>query len=127
MNAQPLIEADKAFNTMAQQQGVGDAFLAYSAEDPVLIRQGSMPLIGRSAFHDAFADGPGPALSWEPLRAEIAGSGDLGYTFGRYILREGGAIKAHGVYVSIWKKQADGSWKFVLDGAGTTPREVILP
>ena len=111
---------------MAQQQGVGDAFLAYSAEDPVPIRQGSMPLIGRSAFQEAFA-GPGPALSWEPLRAEIAGSGDLGYTFGRYILREGGAIKAHGVYVSIWKKQADGSWKFVLDGAGTTPREVILP
>jgi ketosteroid isomerase-like protein len=127
MNAQPLIEADEAFNTMAQQQGVGDAFLAYSAEDPVLIRQGSMPLIGRSAFHDAFAEGPGPALSWEPLRAEIAGSGDLGYTFGRYILRERGAIKAHGVYVSIWKKQADGSWKFVLDGGGTTPREVILP
>ena len=126
MNAQSLIEADKGFNTMAQQQGVGDAFLAYSAEDPVLIRQGSMPLIGRSAFQEAFA-GPGPALSWEPLRAEIAGSGDLGYTFGRYILREGGAIKAHGVYVSIWKKQADGSWKFVLDGAGTTPREVILP
>ena len=127
MNAQPLIEADKAFNTMAQQQGVGHAFLAYSAEDAVLIRQGSMPLIGRSAFHEAFATGPGPALSWEPLRAEIAGSGDLGYTFGRYILREGGAIRAHGVYVSIWKKQADGSWKFVLDGAGTTPREVILP
>jgi ketosteroid isomerase-like protein len=127
MNAQSLIEADEAFNAMAQQQGVGDAFLAFSAEDPVLIRQGSMPLIGRSAFHDAFAEGPGPALSWEPLRAEIAGSGDLGYTFGRYLLREGGAIKAHGVYVSIWKKQADGSWKFVLDGAGTTPQEVILP
>ena len=56
MNAQPLIEADKAFNTMAQQQGVGDAFLAYSAEDPVLIRQGSMPLIGRSAFQEGHKD-----------------------------------------------------------------------
>jgi ketosteroid isomerase-like protein len=102
------------------------AFIAYSADDPVLIRPGSMPLLGRSAFVEAFSKLTGSALSWEPLRAEIAASQDLGYTFGRYTLREGSEIKAHGVYVSIWKKQQDGSWKFVLDGGGTTPEQVTL-
>ncbi len=127
MSAQQLIDADKAFNAMAQREGTGRAFLAYSADDPVLIRPGSMPLLGRSAFVEAFSKPTGSALSWEPLRAEIAASQDLGYTFGRYTLREGGEIKAHGVYVSIWKKQQDGSWKFVLDGGGTTPEPVALP
>ncbi|QRM29450.1 DUF4440 domain-containing protein [Microvirga sp. VF16] len=127
MTAQQLIEVDLAFNAMAQREGTGKAFIAFAADAPVLIRPGSMPLLGRSAFVEAFSQVTGSALSWEPLTAEIAASQDLGYTFGRYRIREGGETKAHGVYVSIWKKQADGSWKFVLDGGGTTPQEVTLP
>ena len=127
MSAQQLIDADRAFNAMAQREGTGPAFIAYSADDPVLIRPGSMPLLGRSAFVEAFSEVAGSALSWEPLKAEIAASQDLGYTFGRYTLRDGDAIKAYGVYVSIWKKQQDGSWKFVLDGGGITPEQVALP
>ncbi len=127
MSIQQLIDTDKAFNAMAQREGTGPAFIAYSADDPVMIRPGSMPLLGRSAFVEAFSQVTGSALSWEPLRAEIAASQDLGYTFGRYTLREGGEIKGYGVYVSIWKKQPDGSWKFVLDGGGITPEQVTLP
>ncbi|MEE1655967.1 nuclear transport factor 2 family protein [Microvirga sp. CF3062] len=127
MSVQQLIATDKAFNDMAQKEGTGKAFIAYSAEDPVMIRPGSMPLLGRTAFVESFSQVKGSALSWEPLKAEIAASQDLGYTFGRYTLREDGAIKAHGVYVSIWKKQSDGSWKFVLDGGGTTPEQVAIP
>jgi hypothetical protein len=55
MSAQQLIDADKAFNAMAQREGTGKAFLAYSADDPVMIRPGSMPLLGRSAFVEAFS------------------------------------------------------------------------
>ena len=127
MSVQQLIDTDKAFNDMAQTEGTGKAFIAYSAEDPVMIRPGSMPLLGRSAFVESFSKVTGSALSWEPLKAEIAASQDLGYTFGRYTLREGGEIKGHGVYVSIWKRQPDGSWKFVLDGGGTTPEPVTFP
>jgi ketosteroid isomerase-like protein len=127
MSAQQLIEADKAFNAMAQKEGTGKAFIAYAAGDPVIIRQGGMPLIGHSAFVEAFSKVPGSSLSWEPLKAEIAASQDLGYTFGRYALRDGETIKSYGVYVTVWKKQSDGSWKFVLDGGGTTPEQVAKP
>lgn len=127
MSVQQLIDTDRAFNDMAQTEGTGKAFIAYSAEDPVMIRPGSMPLLGRLAFVESFSKVTGSALSWEPLKAEIAARQDLGYTFGRYTLREGGEIKGHGVYVSIWKRQPDGSWKFVLDGGGTTPEQVNYP
>jgi len=127
MSVQQLIDTDRAFNDMAQAEGTGKAFIAYSAEDAVLIRPGSMPLLGRSAFIEAFSKASGSTLSWEPLKAEIAASQDLGYTFGRYTLSEGGEIKGYGVYVSIWKRQPDGAWKFILDGGGTTPTPVALP
>ncbi|MBB4038690.1 ketosteroid isomerase-like protein [Microvirga flocculans] len=127
MSVQQLIETDRAFNEMAQREGTGKAFIAYAAEDPVLIRPGQMPLLGRGPFVEAFSQVKGAVLAWEPLRADIARSEDLGYTFGRYQVRENGAVTAHGVYVSIWKKQPDGSWKFVLDGGGATPEEVRAP
>lgn len=127
MTAQQLIDADRAFNDMAQKEGVGKAFIAYSADDPAMIRPGNMPILGKSALIEVFSKVTGSALSWEPLKAEIAGSQDLGYTFGRYKVREGEVIKTHGVYVTIWRKQPDGSWKFVFDGGGTTPQEVAKP
>jgi ketosteroid isomerase-like protein len=53
-------------------------------------------------------------LSWQPMNAEISKSGDLGFTYGVYELSIKDSVYK-GTYVSIWKKQNDGSWKFVLD------------
>ena len=63
-------------------------------------------------------------LTWEPKRSEVSSSGDLGYTEGAYertaIGPDGNALKAHGTYVTIWRRHADGTWKAVLD-IGTPP------
>jgi ketosteroid isomerase-like protein len=60
-----------------------------------------------------FAD-PKFVLRWEPLGAEV--SGNLGYTYGLYRSSNG-----YGKYVSVWKKQRDGSWKIVVDAGNTSP------
>jgi ketosteroid isomerase-like protein len=122
---QSLFDVDRAFSAMAQREGMGQAFIAYADETVVLMRAGNqMPLIGKAALVAAFAPLTGTALSWEPLKAEIAASGDLGYTFGRYRLAPEGAAATYGVYTTIWKIQADGTWKFVLDAGGPTPEQV---
>jgi ketosteroid isomerase-like protein len=56
-------------------------------------------------------------LTWRPEFAEIAASGELGYTTGPYELRphRDAEPAAFGHYVSVWKKQIDGSWKVILD------------
>jgi ketosteroid isomerase-like protein len=54
-------------------------------------------------------------MTWEPQGGDIAASGELGYTYGIYELRDGGDNVQRGTYVTIWKKQEDGKWKFVLD------------
>jgi ketosteroid isomerase-like protein len=66
-------------------------------------------------------------LRWQPTRAEILIPGDLGFTTGRYERRaknkEGKVEVEHGTYVSVWRKQADGSWKIILDTGNADPAE----
>ena len=62
---------------------------------------------------------PGVSVSWEPVKVEVARSGDLGYAHGTYQLTmndpAGNPVTDRGKYVTVWKKQADGSWKVMAD------------
>ena len=62
---------------------------------------------------------PDVNLSWTPTLVEVAKSGDLGFTSGTYEFSfkdpSGKTIDDKGKYVTVWKKQADGSWKVVRD------------
>ena len=62
---------------------------------------------------------PGFQISWEPESAEISKSGDLGYLIEHDDMTmndsTGKPITQHYNSVTVWKKQADGSWKNVVD------------
>jgi len=66
-------------------------------------------------------------LTWAPLKIEVSDDGTLGYTWGRYDAVERGndgqAKTTTGVYLTIWRRQADGSWKFVYDGSPELPSD----
>jgi ketosteroid isomerase-like protein len=62
----------------------------------------------------AMLDG-GFTLTWDPYRAEIAAAGDMGYTVGRWTSEQPDGVTTHGVYVSIWRRQPDGTWKVTMD------------
>jgi ketosteroid isomerase-like protein len=101
-----------------------DAFLTYFAEDGVEIVDG-----GGINDKDAMRKQPpwpeGTTLTWTPVHAEMAASGDLGYTYGNYVYtdknKEGKLVASYGKYTSIWKKQKDGQWKVVVDMGNSSP------
>ena len=72
----------------------------------------------RSAWKELLAT-PGAAISWKTTKVEVAQSGDIGYTSGTYEFTmndaSGKAVPDHGKYLEVWKKQADGKWKCVMD------------
>jgi uncharacterized protein (TIGR02246 family) len=123
-----LMEADRAFYEATAERGV-DGWIDFFAEDGRQIVVGTV-IEGKGAIRDLM--GPaftsGFALRWTPSLADVGGSGELGYTIGAYesetTTADGEIETGHGTYVTIWKKQADGSWKVVLDigseGAGAT-------
>ena len=117
-----LMVVDRAFSARAQEVGVPQAFVEFAAEDAVMYRTGSEPIIGKDAIAKLLAGEGNPTLIWEPLTCDLAESGDLGYTRGSFTMTtppssdgKPGQGPYKGYYVSIWKKQKDGSWKWVFD------------
>lgn len=110
-----LIETDKAFSALSREKGMNAAFTEYLAEDGVILRDNNQPFVGRVAFTKLYSgDDSGFTLTWEPLYAEVAESGELGFTYGVYELDLQDTVQK-GTYVSIWRKDNDGNWKLALD------------
>lgn len=114
---QEILEADRAFSALSMDSGSNIAFLRYAAPEAVLLRENSMPLEGRDEVESLLFSRSDSAyqLSWEPMYAHVAGSGDLGYTYGTFRLDIPGMdTSTAGTYVSIWKKFGE-DWRWVLD------------
>jgi ketosteroid isomerase-like protein len=112
-----MMDADRTFSKLSKEKGMKKAFIEYMDGEGVLLRPDQYPLIGASAidFLSQINDTTF-TLEWEPQKGYLAKSGELGYTYGVYSLKPSSKDTVlYGTYVSIWKKQADGSWKYVLD------------
>jgi ketosteroid isomerase-like protein len=125
-----LIATDEAFSRMSAEKGLNAAFIAYAADSVVKMREGKFPITGKKSMSEIYLARPdtGMVLTWHPEKAEIAASGDLGYTFGNWELFEKASDTTfYGNYISVWRKQADGSWKYVLDAGCNTPKPANSP
>lgn len=110
-----LISVDQAFSDLSKKSGMNTAFIKYIADDCVLLRPNNMPFVGKESIANLFKeDDSGFTLTWEPKYAEIADSGELGFTYGTYLLNSINSVQK-GTYVSIWKKDKTGNWKLALD------------
>ena len=112
-----LLDADRAFSAMSETKGMKNAFIDYIDSNGVLLRPGQLPIIGADAIDFlTLQDDKAYTLTWEPKDGEVAKSGEIGYTYGVFSLRfkDKDSVQ-RGTYVSIWKLQSDGSWKFTLD------------
>ena len=109
-----LVEAERAFAGASLSKGSRAAFLEFLAEDSILFRPG--PVSGKKWIEEHPV--PSTLLTWEPTFADIAQSGDLGYTTGPWEIRPSNPQdkpSAYGHFVSVWKRQSDGTWKVALD------------
>ena len=121
-----LMRTDVEFSAAAQKIGVGEAFLRYADEYATMLPAGKKAVNGLEAIRAEFADFPrGATLVWTPVLVQVARSGDLGYTLGTYESRRTGAdgkpVTSYGKYCSVWKKQKDGGWKWVVDVGTPSP------
>lgn len=113
-----IMDADREFSIRSAEAGMKRAFLEFADDSAVLLRPNVLPIIGKEAIEQSHMNlsDSGFTLTWMPVAGDISTSGDLGYTYGFYsmvIKSDSNVLK--GTYLSIWKKQEDGSWKYVLD------------
>jgi ketosteroid isomerase-like protein len=113
-----LLQTDRDFSAMSVKEGMFKAFLFYISDDGVILRNSSYPSKGKEILKERFSGISDTSfiLSWEPLFEKMSESGDLGYTYGIHTNTDKLTGKiSKGTYVTIWEKQTDESWKFVLD------------
>ncbi len=122
-----LLEVDRSFAKATAERGA-EGWGAYFAEEGRLLSDGQAEIRGREAIRQAvepFLSATGTSLTWEPEGARLAASGDLGYTWGTYVSTQPGADGEpeveRGRYLTIWRRQADGSWKVELDMGNDLP------
>jgi len=113
-----LLAADRAFSRMSQAEGAQAAFVYYAHPEVVLLPAGGEPVRGVAAVRAGFEGFQG-VLTWEPQDAQGAASGDLGATWGYYRLvrtdASGEETVSRGKYVSVWRRDADGEWRYLMD------------
>ncbi len=117
-SADPVIAAERAFAARGQEVPVKQAFLAFAAPDGVMVDSER----GAENAHAAIAAWPDADnagwIKWWPIYAGIARSGELGFTTGPATY---GGDKGYTHFFTVWKKQADGSWKWLIDMGGRNP------
>lgn len=121
--AENLKKTEIAFSDLSKEKGMRIAFLKYIDSSGVLLRPGHYPIVGKDA--QAYLENTTDTaftLTWVPSDVFVSKSGELGYTYGlyTYVTKD---TSFQGTYVSVWRKNNQGEWKFVVDtgnpGVGT--------
>ena len=120
-----LFDLDARFAKDVRDRG-GAAFADWFAADGVALNNGQSPLIGLVAIaKSANWDPKVYQLTWTPTDAEMGPSGDMGYTWGHFEGHSkdaaGNPVTTSGRYITVWRKQSDGSWKVALDAGANEP------
>src|SRR2546430_2159383 len=112
-------QADSAWSAAASSNDV-DQMLSFYDRDAAFVGT-NPPTVGLEplrALWTKLLSSPGYHLSWKADRVEVAASGDLAYSFGQWeqtTVVDGKPTTSRGIYVAVWRKQENGTWKVLVD------------
>ncbi|HEX8071842.1 MAG TPA: nuclear transport factor 2 family protein [Pyrinomonadaceae bacterium] len=115
-----LRAADEALLQAEAARGLAEALPAAMTDEGRFHRDGVFPVVGRREVAKYLA-GKSLVVTGTPLKAVVAQSGDLGYTYGSYEQKDGARVEK-GYYVRVWKLVGD-RWRVALDTTNPLPAE----
>lgn len=116
---QILADVDRFYSKLSEEKGMNEAFLTMFDTEGVLLQINKSPIEGYQAIRDLLMSQNDShfTLTWEPSFAKVAASGDLGYTYGLYKVKDKSddPNENEGTYITIWQKNINNEWKAILD------------
>jgi len=121
---QRMVATERAFAAAAREIGARDAFLTFLADDAVAIVRGTagqpttvVPAKAPFVARPLQALPLQAELLWEPFTGQVSGDGSMGWLTGGYAVLSSTSrdLLAQGAYFSVWKRQANGTWRVWLD------------
>jgi ketosteroid isomerase-like protein len=127
-----IAKSEAEFEKARAEKGL-EGWLSYFADDTAdFVRGGPFTFTKeemRKHLEKTFD--PADQLTWKPVKIEVAASGDLAYSLGTWQLKgkdpKGNDVTQTGKYITVWKKQKDGSWKVVADTGTVDPSPAAKP
>jgi ketosteroid isomerase-like protein len=116
-----IFQTEKAFEKMTSEKGIAEAFYYFADENAVIKRENDTLIVGKENIKIYYENriNNKATVNWTPDFIEVSDCGNLGYTYGRYAWKiehsDGDTVEYKGVFHTVWKRQADNSWKYVWD------------
>jgi hypothetical protein len=111
------VDAERAFAADAQRDGQWTAFRRWAADDATMFAP--QPVKTQTFLKDR--RDPPKAIEWWPVASYVSCDGKLAVNTGGWKRPDGNV----GYFSTVWQRQADGGWKWMVDGGDglATPRE----
>lgn len=114
-------KTEKQFEDDLNTLGADIAFEKYAAPHAVIKRQNDSLIYGPKAIKHFYSGNVYKTAKafWSPDYIDVSADGTMAYTYGRYrwkMTAKSGEINEYsGIFHTVWKKQPDGTWKYVWD------------
>ena len=118
---QEIMKVEREFEAAARINGIAEAFYDFADKDAVIKRKNDTLIKGNENIRKYYQNVNlnNVELTWTPDFVGVSEDGMLAWTYGKYNWREkemnSNAIESKGVFHTVWKKQSDGTWKYVWD------------
>ena len=115
------MQAEKSFEKMAAEKGIAEAFWYYADSNAVIKRDNDTLIVGKENIRRFYSADfyKSAKVEWTPDHIDVSENGDMAWTYGKYLWlstdSNGVRKEFRGVFHTVWKKQKDGSWKYVWD------------
>jgi ketosteroid isomerase-like protein len=122
---QAVVETERAFSKASEEKGTRESFMAFIADDGILFRPTAVKGKQWMLEHPVPSSPKRGLLTWQPIVAGVSAAGDMGYTTGPWEFKQDindEKAVAFGNFMTVWKKQRDGSWKFAVDLGISNPQ-----
>lgn len=114
-------KAEIDFKNLSQTKGISAAFYAFADDNAVIKRENDTLIYGKESIKKYYSNPKfkNASVTWKPDFVEVSMDGEMAFTYGKYIWTVkdslGNKKDFKGVFHTVWKKQKDGSWRYVWD------------
>lgn len=116
-----IVKTEKNFEKSVAQKGLAEGFYQFADSNAVIKRENDTLIIGRNNIKNYYLNPKykNATVTWSPDAVIVSDAGDMASTYGKYVWRirdtSGKEHISKGVFHTVWKKQKDGSWKYIWD------------
>jgi ketosteroid isomerase-like protein len=116
-----IVKTEKDFEKLVAKKGLAEGFYQFADSNAVIKREHDTLIIGKTNIKNYYLNSKhqNATVTWSPDAVTVSDAGDMASSYGKYVWTfkdsSGKEIVLKGVFHTVWKKQKDGSWKYIWD------------